>query len=83
MLSQGQLHLHTTQGTTIRRTVGSSCEAGEAPTSTSYGQCAARSGSDGNNAIAPLSPDPKDGDTLTPAHRLIGEGLRSALQTAS
>ncbi|XP_046804299.1 uncharacterized protein LOC124419346 [Lucilia cuprina] len=47
---QGRLHLHTTQGTTLPRTVGSSCEAGKAPTSTSCWQCTADSGRDGNNA---------------------------------
>ncbi|KAI8116345.1 hypothetical protein CVS40_11573 [Lucilia cuprina] len=47
---QGRLHLHTTQGTTLRRTVGSSCEAGKVHTSTSCWQCTAHSGRDGNNA---------------------------------
>ena len=27
--------------------------------------------------IAPLSPDPNDGEALTPAHLIVGEGLRS------
>ncbi|XP_065356146.1 uncharacterized protein LOC135950537 [Calliphora vicina] len=47
---QGRLHLHTTQGTTLRRTVGSSREAGEAPTSTSGGQCTAHARGNANNA---------------------------------